>query len=221
MLDSEILSGLSKAIARCDVDEAIACARASLASGVDPRVTLQQGVGVGISAAEKAYEQGQAFLPDLMAAAEAMVRASEVLEEALLRQGERPKYLGTVVLGTVRGDVHNIGKAILATRLRIGGFQVHDLGVDVSVERFVEAAREFKPQILGMSVLLGTSLPVLDEVIAELARADLRSHVKVMVGGTAVTDKYARRIGADAYGEDAKEAMREARRLLDSKGANG
>lgn len=212
--ETEILGRLRQAVVDCDADRAVRWATESVRAGVDPLKAMEQGLKAGIGTVGAAFEAGQAFLPELISAAEAMTKASAVLEEELLSRGLRPKGVGTVALATVEGDIHDIGKNIVGTMLKVAGFEVRDLGVNVSAGRLVDAVREYRPQILGMSVLLTTSVPEMEKAINQLKEAGLRSEVKVMVGGAAVTAQYAGRIGSDAYGEDATGAVKEAKRLL-------
>lgn len=213
-LETEILGRLRQAVVDCDTDGAVRWAAESITAGIDPLKAMEQGLKAGIGTVGAAFDCGQAFLPEIIAAAEAMAGASTVLEKELLSRGLRPKGVGRVALATVEGDIHDIGKNIVGTMLKVAGFEVLDLGVDVPAARLVEAVREYKPQILGMSVLLTTSVPELERAIKQLKEAGIRSEVKVVVGGAAVTAQYAGRIGSDAYGEDATGAVREARRLL-------
>jgi methanogenic corrinoid protein MtbC1 len=130
------------------------------------------------------------------------------------RRGSRRDSLGTVVLGTVKGDIHEIGKTLVMTMLSASGFQVHDLGVDVPVERFVAKVREVHADIVGLSALLTTTMPGQRQVVEALTRDGLREHVKVMVGGAPVSHAWAKEIGADGYGEDAMAAVTLAKRLV-------
>jgi corrinoid protein of di/trimethylamine methyltransferase len=161
------------------------------------------------------FEEGEIFLVHLVMAGEMVKRAvSEYLEPLLKRAKIERKTLGRVIIGTVSGDIHDIGKNIVAALLFSAGFEVIDLGKDVPVEEFIRAVKEYNPDIIGLSALLSTTLPVQKEVIEALKRNGLRDKVKVIVGGAPVTAEWAEQIGADGYGEDAVESVKVAKRLL-------
>ncbi|MEM1515460.1 MAG: corrinoid protein [Candidatus Bathyarchaeia archaeon] len=161
------------------------------------------------------FEEGEIFLVHLVMAGEMVKKAvSEYLEPLLKEARTERKTLGRVVIGTVAGDIHDIGKNIVAAMLFSAGFEVIDLGKDVPVEEFIRAVREYNPDILGLSALLSTTLPVQKEIIEALKKNGLRDRVKVIVGGAPVTAEWAEQIGADGYGEDAVEAVKVAKRLL-------
>ncbi|MEM4474121.1 MAG: corrinoid protein [Candidatus Bathyarchaeia archaeon] len=161
------------------------------------------------------FEEGEIFLAHLVMAGEMVKKAvSEYLEPLLKEARIERKTLGKVVIGTVAGDIHDIGKNIVAAMLFSAGFEVIDLGKDVPVEEFIRAVREYNPDILGLSALLSTTLPEQKEIIEALKKNGLRERVKVIVGGAPVTAEWAEQIGADGYGEDAVEAVKVAKRLL-------
>ncbi|MEM2507045.1 MAG: corrinoid protein [Nitrososphaeria archaeon] len=163
----------------------------------------------------KKFEEGEFFLMHLVAAGEIVKKViTEQLEPLMKKAGTKRKTLGRVVIGTVAGDIHDIGKNIVASMLFSAGFDVIDLGVDVPVEEFIKAVEEYKPDILAMSALLSTTLPMQKEVIERLKEKGLREKVKVMVGGAPVTPEWATEIGADGYGEDAIQAVKVARSLV-------
>lgn len=151
------------------------------------------------------YKRGEIFLPEMMISARAMLKAVEVLEP-LITAGER-KYLAKMVIGTVRGDLHNIGKNIVIMMCKGVGMELIDLGVDVPTGTFVEAIREHKPEFLGLSALLTSTMPAMEETIRAVNAAGMRNHVKVLVGGAPVTERFAEEIGADAYAHDAATAV--------------
>jgi 5-methyltetrahydrofolate--homocysteine methyltransferase len=175
----------------------------ALAAGENPR-DLLESMMAGLKTCGDRFEAGQYFLPELMGAGEAFTLGMKVLAPALA-PGDRTSQ-GTVVLGTVRGDVHDIGKS--------AGFTVVNLGVDVPAAAFAQAVRDHRPQVLGMSGLLTTTMLGMEDVIAELKRQGLRDQVKVIIGGAPVSKKYAEQIGADGYGNDAAQAVRLVRSLL-------
>jgi corrinoid protein of di/trimethylamine methyltransferase len=189
-------------------------ARRALELGVDPLLAINQGFVPGIAYVGEQFGLGEMFLPDLVLGGEAMKAAVAVLEPEMRRLGSRRESLGTIVLGTVKGDIHEIGKTLVLTMLSASGFQVHDLGVDVPVEQFVARARELNADVVGLSALLTTTMPGQRLVVEALAREGLRPRVKVMVGGAPVSHAWAREIGADGYGEDAMAAVALARRLV-------
>jgi methylmalonyl-CoA mutase cobalamin-binding domain/chain len=163
------------------------------------------------------FAHGQMFLPDMMASAEAMRAAMAVLDPELKKLGtERPRA-GIVVLGTTKGDIHEIGKILVGTMLSAHGFQVHDLGVDVAGEKFSAKARELKADIVGVSALLTTTMRNQKSVVEALEREGLRSQVRVMVGGAPVARRWAEEIGADGYAKDAMSAVTLAKELMQQK----
>ncbi len=161
------------------------------------------------------FERGEIFLVQLIVAGEACKNVtSKYLEPLLRKEEEKRSALGKVVIGTVEGDIHEIGKNIVAAMLTASGFEVIDLGVDVPTERFVKAVKEHDPDILGLSALLTTTMPMQKEVIEALKREGLRERVKVIVGGAPVTESWAKEIGADGYADNAVEAVKLAKRLM-------
>jgi corrinoid protein of di/trimethylamine methyltransferase len=153
------------------------------------------------------FDSGEFFLPDLIISADCMEKSMELLEPELVKREQSLQSPGTVVIGTVVGDIHEIGKSLVATMLSANGFKVHDLGVDVKVEQFVEKVRETDANVLGMSALLTTTMIGQREVIEALDQAGLRQGIKVVVGGAPVTRSWADEIGADGYAEDATGAV--------------
>lgn len=189
-------------------------AREALALGIDPLDAINKGFVEGVNFVGEQFGAGEMFLPDLVMAGEAMKMAVSVLEPEMKRRGSQRANLGTVVLGTVKGDIHEIGKTLVMTMLSASGFQVHDLGVDVPAEKFIAKVREVNADIVGLSALLTTTMPGQRLVIDALVAEGLRAKVKVMVGGAPVSHAWAREIGADGYGEDAMAAVALAKRLV-------
>lgn len=214
MSKEELLAAMSESVIEGEIERAEELARQALAEGVDPLEAIEQGYARGIREVGERFARGEYFLPHLAMGAEAMKAAMAVLEPELARRQKERTTLGRVVIGTVAGDIHEIGKTLVATMLSASGFAVTDLGVDVPTRRFVEVVREERPQILGLSALLTTTMLVQREVIAALEEAGLRDQVKVMVGGAPVTQAWADEIGADGYAEDAIGAVQRARQLL-------
>ena len=213
-MNDELFAAMRQAVIDGDPDEVRVLAQRALALGIDPLEAINRGFVPGVTHVGEQFGLGEMFLPDLVLVGEAMKAAVAVLEPELARRGAQRESLGTVVLGTVRGDIHEIGKTLVQTMLSASGFQVHDLGVDVPVERFIAAVREHKPHVLGMSALLTTTMPGQRLVIEALEREGLRPQVKVIVGGAPVSQGWATEIGADGYGEDAMRAVTLVKALL-------
>jgi 5-methyltetrahydrofolate--homocysteine methyltransferase len=162
----------------------------------------------------KRYEEGEYFLPELMLTGQMLTQISELAKDRLSTEGVQQKRLGRVLIGTVKGDIHDIGKNVVAFMLDSNGFEVKDLGVDVPPERFVEAAREFKPQVVGMSALLTLAFDPMKETVQAFEEAGLRDQVKIMIGGAPVNEQIKEYTGADAWGKDAVEAVSLAKKWV-------
>jgi corrinoid protein of di/trimethylamine methyltransferase len=188
---------------------------AALAEGVEPQTLLDDFMVPAMDEVGRRFEEGEYFVPELLIAARAMKGALELIRPLLADSGARPA--GRVVIGTVQGDLHDIGKNLVAAMLEGGGFEVMDLGVNVSPEEFVNAVEDHGPQLLAMSALLTTTMPGMKNVIAALDRAGLRERVRVMIGGAPVTQRYADEIGADGFSDNASGAVRLARTLVGSR----
>jgi corrinoid protein of di/trimethylamine methyltransferase len=180
--------------------------------GMDPGVVLKQGLISAMDVVGERYESGDMFLPEMLSAAMAMKAGVNLLKARLVSSGAEPS--GVVVIGTVQGDIHDIGKNLVSMMLAGGGFDVTDLGTDVEPERFVQAVKEKKPHIVGLSALLNTTMPAIRTTIDALVEAGLRSGVKVMVGGAPITQAFADEVGADAYAPDAASTVAKARVLV-------
>ena len=213
-MSDELFAAMKQSIIDGDEEAAADVARRSLEAGIDPLEAINRGYVEGMSYVGDQFSAGEMFLPDMMLAAEAMKAAVAVLEPEMQRRGTQRQMLGKVVLGTVKGDIHEIGKNLVATMLSASGFEVYDLGVDVAFEKFVEQAREVKADIIGMSALLTTTMTGQRTVIDLLTKAGLRPQVKVMVGGAPVTRSWAAEIGADGMSEDAMGAVALAKKLV-------
>lgn len=186
--------------------------RLLLEAGINPNHILANGLIEAMGTVGENFSTGEFFVPEMLTAARAMKHCMVTLEPLLV--GTERLTVGTVVIGTVKGDVHDIGKNIVATMLRGVGFDVHDLGVDVSTARFVEAVQERRPDILALSALLTTTMPAMKDVIISLEQAGLRNDVKVLIGGAPVTAEYAAAIGADRYSAHAGNATTQAKELV-------
>jgi corrinoid protein of di/trimethylamine methyltransferase len=215
MSGKDLFDRLRDAVVRGDPAAAANLATEAVESGIDPLIAYDEGLRKGITEVGDGFACGDLFLPDLVIAADAMKGAAEILEAEITRSGGDRQALGTVVIGTAAGDLHDIGKTILGTMLNANGFDVVDVGVNVPAEDFIEAVRVNQPQVLGMSSLLTITAKELASVIEKLAEAGLRDQLKVIVGGGAVTAEYADQIGADGYGHDAELGVRLVKALLD------
>jgi corrinoid protein of di/trimethylamine methyltransferase len=213
-MSSEILEKLSHSIIIGEPEQTVELTKQALAAGVEPMEIIQQGLIPGMNSVGEKFQCGDYFLPDLIIAADGMQQAMEILEPELRVRQQVYKSAGTVVLGTVKGDIHEIGKSLVATMLSANGFKVYDLGVDVPTDQFISKIRETSADLLGLSALLTTTMTVQREVIQALGGAGLRGAVKVMVGGAPVTRSWAESIGADGYAEDAIGAVHLAKKLI-------
>lgn len=213
-MTQEILAAMRQSVIDGESEQAEALARQALETGLEPLTAINQGFVPGMTTVGEQFGCGQAFVPDLMMAAEAMKKGLAVLEPALRASGVERQVLGRAVLGTVKGDIHEIGKSLVALMLSTGGFEVHDLGVDVPFEKFAAKAAEVEADLVGVSALLTTTMPGQAKVIQALEAAGLRPRVKVMVGGAPVSRSWAEQIGADGYSEDALGALQVAKDLM-------
>ena len=206
------LSLLAKAIDEGNREKAIQLTTEALGAGESPQDIIIRGLQVGMGVVGEKFSNGDYFLPDMLMAARAMKGALEILKPSLGQTGM--PTIGKVVIGTVDGDMHDIGKNVVATFLSGSGFEVFDLGLNVPEKNFIEVVREKKADILGLSALLTTTMPAMGRIIKTLEEAGLRSSVKVIVGGAPVTQDYANFIGADAYAHDGGKAVRVCKQLL-------
>jgi corrinoid protein of di/trimethylamine methyltransferase len=213
-MQAETLAAMRQSIVDGAPETAAALAQAALQEGAKPLQLIDEGYVPGMSYVGEQYTQRRMFLPDMLASAEAMKAAMAVLEPELKRQGGERPVPGTVVLGTTKGDIHEIGKTLVGTLLTAHGYKVHDLGVDISGEQFAAKARELAADIVGVSALLTTTMRNQKSVIETLDREGLRPRVKVIVGGAPVTQRWAEEIGADGYGKDAVSAVALVKSLL-------
>lgn len=215
MTESELLAKLAEAVEAGEPEDATELARQALEMGLDPLTCINQGLTPGITRVGETFSRGDAFLPDLILGGEAMKSALEILEPAMLEDQQR-EVVAHVVLGTVKGDLHEIGKTLVATMLTANGFQVTDIGIDQSADNFIKAIKETGAELVGMSALLTTTMQQQQTIINAILDAGLRDQVKVMVGGAPVTQSWAEKIGADGYAEDAISAIDLAYRLIDA-----
>jgi trimethylamine corrinoid protein len=207
MIDKHILEQAKQLLVKQDKDNAVALAKRIIADGGDPLELMDAGFIPGINVVGDLFGRGQLFLPELMQAADAMKAVTDVVNDSIAADSaDRPKK-GTFLIATVKGDVHDIGKCIVVSLLKANGFNVHDLGRDVETDKIIEEAIKVDADIIGTSALLTTTMNRQKELEAALKSAGLRDRFKTMVGGAPVTPRWAARIGADAYAEDAQDAV--------------
>jgi len=211
MANEDFYTEAMDAIRACDRVKATDVATRALAAGVAPGDMLKLGFIPGIAKMGDLFERGEVFLPELVLAADAMTGAAEVCNAAL-PEGEG-KRKAIVVIGTVQGDVHDIGKTIVVAFLRANGYDVHDLGRDIAGDKFVAKAEELGADVIGMSALLTTTMREQTRVLEALTAAGVRDKYKVIIGGGACTQQWADKIGADAYAEDANDGVRKINQL--------
>ncbi len=209
----ETLENLKRAVVEYDTEAAASWARKIVEEKVDPIKALD-ALTETIKQVGDRFGRGELWLPDLVGAADAMQAAMPIIEEELKRTGAKRETLGTIVAGTVFGDIHSIGKSMVCTLLVAGGFEVHDLGVNIKAEEFLEAIEKYQADILAMSALLTTTAAEQKKVIDTLKEKGIREKVRVMVGGGAITADFAQSIGADGYDPTAPGAVELARRLV-------
>ena len=205
------LTTIKQAVIEGDDKQLVTLTRRALDEGVSAETVLNDALIVGMGEVGELFEQGEYFVPELLLSARAMQAAMEVLRPLLSASAYEP--LGKVVMGTVQGDLHDIGKKLVAMMLEGSGFEVIDLGTDVAPERFVETVEESGAQVVGLSALLTTTLPAMEATVSALREAG-PVKVKVMIGGAPVTSAFASSIGADGYAADASSAVALARRLV-------
>ncbi|MCW5980321.1 MAG: corrinoid protein [Bryobacteraceae bacterium] len=206
------LKKLYDAILNGDQKTAIAVTEAALAEKVDPQSLINEAMIPAMNEAGSKFECEEYFVPELLLAARAMKGSLALIRPLLAAAGAEP--VGRVIIGTVKGDLHDIGKNLVASMLEGGGFEVIDLGADVAVDKFVAAVKERNPHLICMSALLTVTMPAMKTTIQALREAGVRENVKVMVGGAPVTAEYASEIGADGYADNASAAVRKARELV-------
>lgn len=213
-MSNDLFSQIAQSLVDGDPDLAYELTSQALADGLEPMAIIREGLMPGMNQVGEFFSSGEYFLPDLIIAADGMKRAMELLEPELRARQQAIETPGTVVLGTVKGDIHEIGKSLVGTMLSANGFKVYDLGVDVSIEAFLEKVKETNANLLGLSALLTTTMTMQREVIKALKEAGIRNQVKVMVGGAPVTRSWSEEIGADGYAEDAMGAVALAKKLV-------
>ena len=203
---------LYEAVLTGDRKIAVESTQQALDDGVDPQIIIDNGMIPAMAEAGRRFEEEEFFVPELLLAARAMKSALVLIRPLLAKGGA--KRSGSVVLGTVKGDLHDIGKNLVAALLEGAGFEVFDLGTDVSPERFVEAVKETGADLLGLSALLTVTMPAMETTVDALEQAGIRDQVKVMIGGAPLSAEYATKIRADAFADNASSAVRIAKELV-------
>lgn len=208
----EILDGLYNHTLDGEEEPVIALTKEGLAIGLTPHEILFEALIPSLEEVGRLFEAGEYFVPEMLVAANAMKGAMTILQPLIAQTGAKP--IGTFVMGTVKGDIHDIGKNLCNVMLEGAGFRVIDLGVNVPPEKFVEAIREYRPDAVGMSAFLTTTMPMQKVTIEAITAAGLRDQVKILVGGAPVTQEFADKIGADGYAPDANSTVRVTKKLL-------
>lgn len=214
MEKEKILALMSQAVIDGDEEAASRLAREALQLKLDPAEVIEKGYVPGIQKAGELWEKGEYFLPELITSSEAMKAALAILEPEIKNRDQGRKVKGKIVIGTVEGDIHDIGKNIVASMLQASGFEVYDLGADVKLEKFIDKAEEVGADIIGLSALLTTTMIGQKRLVELLFQRQLRERYKVIVGGAPVTADWANRIGADGYAENAVAAVHLVQQLL-------
>lgn len=214
-MSQEMFNKLVEAVVEGETDNAEALAKEALEKGLDPLQCITEGLTKGIQKVGELFASGEYYLPELIIGADAMKKALDILEPALVGDQVR-EVAGIVVLGTVEGDLHEIGKTLVGTMLTANGFKVIDIGVDKTTSEFIDAIKDSGADIVGASALLTTTMLQQKKLVEAIEKAGLGDNVKVMVGGAPVTDSFCKEIGADGYAEDAISAIDIAFRLIDS-----
>lgn len=211
----EILDNLALAVLEGKKDETLQLVRKGIDSGVDPLELITKGLTVGLDQVGEKFEEGEYYLPDMMLAADAMGEAISILEPYMKKGQEQQKEKPIrVVIGTVKGDLHSIGKDIVIMMMKAAGMEISDLGVDVAPEKFVQAVEENNADILGISALMTTTIQEQKKVIDLLDKRGIRSQVKVIVGGAPLSEEWAHKVGADAYAADAISGIKKIKAII-------
>jgi len=213
-MSDELYGKINASIVDGDPDATVALTKQALEAGLEPMAIVDEGLVPGMNIVGDKFQCGEYFLPHLIIAANGMQQALKVLEPELKARNQTVEVRGTLVIGSVAGDIHEIGKSLVGTIFAANGFQVYDLGVDVPTETFVAKVQETGANLLGLSALLTTTMTVQREIIEALEEAGIRDQVKVLIGGAPVSREWSDTIGADGYAEDAMGAVALAKQLL-------
>lgn len=213
-MSTDTLTEITRSLVECEPDRTAELTQEALENGEEPLAIINQGLVPGMEIVGEKFQSGEYFLPQMVIAANAMQQAMAMLEPELHARQQVSESAGTVVIGTVKGDIHEIGKSLVATMMSANGFRVHDVGVDVAPAVFIDRVQETQADLLGLSALLTTTMTAQREVIQAVEEAGIRDQVKVIVGGAPVTQQWADTIGADGYAEDVVAAVQLAKRLV-------
>jgi len=213
MTETSILNNLKEAVLKGDDDLAFDLAQKALDNGTAAIKIMKEGIVPGIQEAGEKWKRNEYFQPDIVMSAEAFRMAMEVIEPRL--SSEEFRATGKVVIGTVAGDMHTLGKLMVKAMLRSGGFEVIDIGEDISVATFIEKVKELNPDILGLGCYMTTTMLDMKEVVISLQNSGIRDKVRVMIGGVPITQEFTDEIGADAWGKDAFDAVEKAKKLME------
>ncbi|MCG8640349.1 MAG: B12-binding domain-containing protein [Desulfobacterales bacterium] len=213
MSREDLIKQAKQAVLDGDEEAAEAMAKKVISQGINPVDIINEGLTPAMTEVGDGFANEEISLPGVLVAAEAMTTAIEIMEPHIPSE-ETAEKQGTVVIGTIEGDIHDIGKRIVATMLRVYGFEVHDLGRDVPIDVFVEKVKEIKPDIVGTSSLMTTTMAGQKLLEEKLQAAGLRDNVKTMIGGAATTQEWANKIGCDCYAEDANDTVLKAKELI-------
>lgn len=216
-MSSQILERLSDAIIRLNMEEAQKQCKEALTAGIAPLDIINIGIRSGLNAVGEKFQRGEAFLPELMIAAKVTEAAVAVVEPELVKRGTKAATSAHVVMATVQGDIHDIGKNIVILLMKSAGFVVYDLGVDQSAESIVLKAKEVEADVIGLSAVLTTTMSKMKEVIDTLIEEGIREQFKVIIGGAPITQEFADAIGADGYGPDAARAVHLVKKLVEKR----
>ena len=208
----EIFEAASKSIIDQDIDKAVEIAKSALSQGVNPLELIEKGFTDGIRKAGELFDRGQLFLPELMTCADAMKAATDILSDAIPAESRNKSI--KCVIATVEGDIHDIGKGLVVSLFTVNGMEVHDLGAEVPADVIIDKAIEIDADIIGTSALLNTTMKQMKKLEDELRERGLKDRFKTIIGGAPVTERYAKRIGADAYAENAMDGVNKVFQLM-------
>ena len=215
--EKQVLDRLRDAVLSYDSEAAVEAAKEAIDLKIDPVKAIEEGLAKGLREIGDKFEKGELYLPHLIMGADSMEAAIHVLEKHMSKDGLESTSRGTVVIGTVEGDIHDLGLRIVASMLRANGFKVYDLGFNTKTLDFIQKAKDVNADIIAVSSLMTTTMPFMKDLIEALEASGLRDRFSVMIGGGPVTERWAKEIGASAYGRDASEAVRVAKELMTKK----
>ena len=218
MNEATVFKKLTDAVINGEEEEVIELVRIVIEEKYNPLKAFNYGLVKGIRILGERFEKGEIFLPGLVVGADAMRAGNSLLNKEIIKAGLEKKNLAKVVIGTVEGDIHDIGKTLVSTMLSVNGFEVIDLGINNTSEQFIEVVRKEKADIVGLSSLLTTTMTYMSEVIKNFEKVGLRDKVKIIVGGAPVSEEFANQIGADGYGYNAQQAVEVAKQLIKNEG---